>query len=46
MKPTHQGHQDVEENEFLDALVGTGTAMAIFMGIFLLITAIAFLVRH
>lgn len=46
MKPTHQGRHEVEENDFLDALVGTGTAMAIFMGTFVLITVIALLVRH
>lgn len=44
MKPTHQGRQEVEENDFLDALVGTGTAMAIFMGVFLVIIAISLLV--
>lgn len=44
MKPTHQGRQEVEENDFLDALVGTGVSMAILMGVFLLITAISLLI--
>ena len=44
MKPTHQGHQEVEENDFLDALVGTGVSMAVLFGVFLLITAISLLV--